>query len=920
MRRADALVTSPGNLPVSAAQLRGRLIDHVRLPLHRDAYALALNSAFTAAAGLLYWIVAAKTYPDHAVGVNSALISAMTFLSGIASLNLPNILVRFLPESGDRTRQRVSWSYGVSAALAAGAAVVFVVGVGAWTPRLNFLRSDHGLQAWFVFSTIAWCLFTIQDSVLTALGRAVWVPVENAVFSLLKLGLLAVLAVTLRDYGIFVSWTIAMLVSVAGVNLLVFTRLMRRTRQRPRRPVEVRNRAFAHYFVADYSCSVAWLAIINLTPLIVTAAAGATMNAFWALAFTVAYPLYLISQNIGTSLMLHGTNNGAALPVLVRKAAIQGARVLIPSVTLLVLLAPYLLSLFGQEYHHHSTTALRLLAIGVLPNFVVMLAVYVARVQRRLRRAVIALCTDALVTLGLATPLIHAMGVNGVALGWTCAQVVVALGLLCTWRSSFAVDGGAVAQGAPRPVWVSERRISRNPAGAGQGLAGAEQGVGTAVTRADAGGPSCADGDERHSPEAVHPVLSALFSALEGRGLRWTLLRVPSNLAAPAGDVDILVAPEEALALREVAGELGFVPLPGWEAAPDLILLCYDRPSDRWLVLDVSTSVSFRSPRSWRLPAATDQVLGRRELNGAMAVPADADLFWLVLLHCLLDKGRVASHHRATLRRLAPVALDSPLGPSLCAAAGWKFTPRDFVAAARSLEDDALEPLGAPLVTALRRHRPLRERALVLLRAGIRVARKPFLVRRRRGLSLALLGPNGVGKSTAAISLQRSLPFDVRIVYMGMWKRTKHRGKLGTVLEIAFRPLRIWLRYLVAYQHQLRGRIVVFDRYVYDALLPPTPPLLRTKRAYFLFLAHALPRPGATVFLDVPGAVAYDRKHESRPQVLESERRLYAELTKRSISVELIDAAAAADAVRAELTTILWRQLACRWQGAYAQV
>ena len=62
---------------------------------------------------------------------------------------------------------------------------------------------------------------------LTALGRAIWVPIENAVFSLLKLGLLAALAALVPVYGIFVSWTIAMLVSVAGVNLIIFARLIR---------------------------------------------------------------------------------------------------------------------------------------------------------------------------------------------------------------------------------------------------------------------------------------------------------------------------------------------------------------------------------------------------------------------------------------------------------------------------------------------------------------------------------------------------------------------------------------------------------------------------------------------------------------------------------------------------------------------
>jgi O-antigen/teichoic acid export membrane protein len=920
--------------------VRRRLLEHVRLPLHRDAYALALNSAFTAATGLLYWILAAHTFSTHAVGLNFALISAMTFLSGLASLNLPNIIVRFLPESGNRTLARVVCAYAVAAALAACAAVVFILGVGSWTPRLGFLGSDHGLQAWFVFSTIAWCLFVIQDSVLTALRRAVWVPLENAVFSLLKIALLAAAATAAPRYGIFVSWTIAMLVSVAGVNFLIFTRLMRRTTLGPLRAVDVRNRAFASYFAADYACSMAWQANLYLMPLVVTAVAGATTNAYWALAFTVAFPLYGVAMNFGTSLMLHATIERAALPALARKAAIQGARVLVPAVALLVLVAPLLLSLFGPGYADHGTTVLRLLALGALPNFVIVLSVHIARVQRRLRRAVIALGADALIALGAATPLVHAMGVTGVGIGWTAAQFIVATGLLLTWRSSFHT-GTAPAATAQQPgVTPVDPRTPQAP----QQQAPEQPDVPSAEAsllpdlpwppglqpdlqctdarlQPDLPGPQAALQPNLPGPEAseVHPLLRALFAALEQRGLRWTLLRVPSSLAAPTGDVDILVAPEDSAALSEAARKLGFVALPGWESAPDLILVRYDRASDRWLLLDVSTSVSFRSPRSWRLPDATEQVLWRRSLSDGVALPAEADAFWLLLLHCLLDKGRVASHYRERLRRLAPAAMESPLGASVCAAAGPAFAQRDFVAAAEAGDTDALLELGVRLADQLRRRRPLTERWQVLLSRAVRAARRPLLLRRRKGMSLALLGPNGVGKSTAAAALQRSLPFEVRIVYMGMWKLPdKERGRVAVVMEIATRPLRIWHRYLKAQYHQLRGRVVVFDRYVYDALLPPSPPLLMAKRAYFLFLAHVLPRPRAAVFLDVAGDVAYGRKPEAPPDELESERRLYGELVRRSFAVELVDAGADADTVRAEITTIVWRELTLRWHGVCA--
>ena len=71
------------------------------------------------------------------MGVNAALISSMMFLAGLASLNLPNVLVRFLPQAGSRTASTVAWSYLATALKAAVAAIVFLAGIEAWAPRLH---------------------------------------------------------------------------------------------------------------------------------------------------------------------------------------------------------------------------------------------------------------------------------------------------------------------------------------------------------------------------------------------------------------------------------------------------------------------------------------------------------------------------------------------------------------------------------------------------------------------------------------------------------------------------------------------------------------------------------------------------------------------------------------------------------------
>jgi thymidylate kinase len=201
-------------------------------------------------------------------------------------------------------------------------------------------------------------------------------------------------------------------------------------------------------------------------------------------------------------------------------------------------------------------------------------------------------------------------------------------------------------------------------------------------------------------------------------------------------------------------------------------------------------------------------------------------------------------------------------------------------------------------------------------RAAVAAAvRKPLLLRRRRGLSIALLGPNGVGKSTAADKLQRAFPFGSRVLYMGLWKAAGgDHGHAQAILEAALRPLRLWWRYLVAQLHQLSGHLVIFDRYVYEALLPPKPPLIRLKRVYYWVLVHLIPRPAVVVVLDAPGRVAYARKQENPPDELDWERRMYAAFAERIPSLERIDAAAPAHVVHAQISELVWQGFRRRWR------
>ena len=179
----------------------------------------------------------------------------------------------------------------------------------------------------------------------------------------------------------------------------------------------------------------------------------------------------------------------------------------------------------------------------------------------------------------------------------------------------------------------------------------------------------------------------------------------------------------------------------------------------------------------------------------------------------------------------------------------------------------------------------------------------------RRGLTVALLGPDGVGTSTLLAGLATACPLPVEQFYMGMWQGVDRPGytRLHAVGAIVARPFRVWKRVARGAVHAARGRVVVYDRYTYDALLPITGSWQALKRPYFWVLAHLAPRPDLVLILDLPGAVAFARKGESSPEALEAVRQGFLGLAPR-LRAEIVDASAPPEQVCADVVARIRRR------------
>ena len=404
----------------------------------------------------------------------------------------------------------------------------------------------------------------------------------------------------------------------------------------------------------------------------------------------------------------------------------------------------------------------------------------------------------------------------------------------------------------------------------------------------------------------LHPALGALAGDLDVAGVRWTLLRLPSAPHAPTGDVDLLVDPRDADRLDEVLAGHGFVPLPGWTDFPAKLYVGVDDRSGQGFLLDVTDRVAF-GPGGLFATDAADRVLVRRRQAEGVWLPADDDGFWALLLHCLLDKGRVPEHYRGRLTAAAPAAdLTHPLARRVVGAGS-------VVAAVRTGDWPAVEAAAAPTAAEWRRSVPTRQRVLAGTSELRRRARAGSQLRRRFGVSVALLGPNGAGKSTLAEGITSAWPLPVRRVYLGLWKSGDDARPEIPGLAQALRLPTAWLRYLTAAGAQLRGHLVVFDRYVHDARRPPTGPYLPLKRVYLWVLAHCVPHPDVVLLLDLPGAVSYARKAENSVAEGDLERAEFRAIAAQLPGVHVIDATQPADAVRADAMRVVWARCRRRW-------
>jgi O-antigen/teichoic acid export membrane protein len=293
-----------------------------------------------------------------------------------------------------------------------------------------------------------WCLFALQDAVLTGIRQAVWIPVENGLYGLVKIGMLVGLAHVTQHYGIFTSFTLPAFIALFPTNYFIFRRLLpRHMAAAPTGPESevpwgerggLSLRSIRRFMGGDYLGTVLFMATGTLLPVLILARLGRAEAGYFASAYLIIYALDLVTVNLGVALMVEGAMDRSLLrhhaaTVVRRILAIIG-----PAVAVLLLFAPRVLGVFGRPYAVHGSGLLRLLAVAVLAKAVTSLYIALSRVERRVGQIAFWQAVLLVSITGSSWWLMGRFGIEGVGLGYLASQVVVAL---CLVPSIFKILG-----------------------------------------------------------------------------------------------------------------------------------------------------------------------------------------------------------------------------------------------------------------------------------------------------------------------------------------------------------------------------------------------------------------------------------------------------------------------------------------------
>ena len=385
-------------------------------PLYRNSIAIILNSAFAALFGLLFWIVAARTMLPNEIGLATAAISAAALIVGLSKLGMDAGLIRYLPESNNKSRL-YSTVIVINLVLAFVFAILFLVGIDIFSPALVFLQTGWFLPLFLLYVLVT-SVFFMQNTTLVAMRKAHLSLILNLLLGL-RIPILFFIAY-LGVFGIFSALVFAFLVTSGSAMFMLYKHGIILTRKIDLAAL----RNIFKFSIGNYTAGIFTILPLTVIPIMILNTVGAKEAAYFYIAYSIAGQLFMIPNGISVSLFVEGSHNLPLKDIVIKSIRLV-MTLLIPAFIIIFLFGDILLHLFSKEYSEQSFEILRFLAVSSIFASITSIYMSIKKIQKDIRMMNYVNFTISVLKIGLGYVALMEYGLIGIGYVWLGVDVLV---------------------------------------------------------------------------------------------------------------------------------------------------------------------------------------------------------------------------------------------------------------------------------------------------------------------------------------------------------------------------------------------------------------------------------------------------------------------------------------------------------------
>jgi O-antigen/teichoic acid export membrane protein len=411
-----------------------------RTSLFSNSLAIMVTTGANLVLGFAFWVIAARTTNQSAVGLTSAVISAMTLASTIGAIGVGSSLIQLLPKAKDTREWSRTLNGGLGFAVLAGlvCGIVLAVALPFATSSLSTLHRP-GVALVFLAGVCATALGDTSDRSFVASRSTERMLARNVAAGAIRCVLVLVPLTFLSDANtLYFAWVVSVLLTMPLAQ-----RLIRGLRPgyRPSLHDALHGaRAMRNSIAGHHAISIGNMAPQYILPLLVTGILSTRQNAVYFATWRVAGAFFVISVAVATSLFAEISHDHAKLVHSARRSIKLIVALLVPGIAFFAVAGRPVLGLMGHDYER-GYALLMIFVVASLPDAVTNVYVSVLRAQRRFGVATLLTCGMAALAIAFTAALLPPFGIVGAGIAWGGSQLAgCALVAWDLWRRRGAAD------------------------------------------------------------------------------------------------------------------------------------------------------------------------------------------------------------------------------------------------------------------------------------------------------------------------------------------------------------------------------------------------------------------------------------------------------------------------------------------------